>query len=114
MANLLDNALRHTPAGRVATVSATSDDHHLHCDVVDRGPGVDSTHRQHMFEPFQRLSDRTPGGVGLGLAVARGFTEAMHGTLSPADTGGTGLTMHLTLPRVQTPAGPTGDLAALQ
>ena len=114
LANLLDNALRHTPTGRVATVKATSDDHNLHCEVVDRGPGVDSTHREHMFEPFQRLSDRTPGGLGLGLAVARGFTEAMHGTLSPAVTDGTGLTMHLTLPRVPTPAGPTGDPTALQ
>ncbi len=105
LANLLDNALRHTPAGQVATVRATADDQDIHCEIIDHGPGVDITQREHMFAPFQRLSDRTPGGVGLGLAVARGFTEAMHGTLSPADTAGSGLTMRLTLARApQRPA----------
>jgi len=86
-------------------VRVTSDDQDIHCEIIDHGPGVETTQREHMFAPFQRLSDRTPGGVGLGLAVARGFTEAMHGTLSPADTAGSGLTMRLTLARApQRPA----------
>ena len=52
-----------------------------------------------MFEPFQRLGDTSPGGLGLGLAVARGLTEAMAGTLTAEDTPGGGLTMVLSIPR---------------
>ena len=52
-----------------------------------------------MFEPFQRLDDSSPGGLGLGLAVARGLTEAMDGTLTAEDTPGGGLTMVLSIPR---------------
>ncbi len=110
LANLLDNALRHTPVDRVATLRADADEQVIHCEVVDHGPGVVHTQHEHMFAPFQRLSDRTPGGVGLGLAVARGFTEAMHGTLRPADTVGGGLTMRLTLPRfAEQPARPAAQ-----
>jgi len=122
LANLLGNALRHTAGDGVVTVRARADEHQVRCDIIDHGPGVLESQRQHMFAPFQRLSDRTPGGVGLGLAVARGFTEAMHGTLSPIDTAETagtagtpgtagsvgraasGLTMQLTLPRLRQPS----------
>jgi len=99
LANLLDNALRHSPDGDVVTVRARAGPTTVCCDVVDRGPGVLPSQREHMFAPFQRLSDGSPGGVGLGLAVARGFTEAMQGTLVPGDTAGGGLTMRLSLPR---------------
>ena len=68
--------------------------------MVDQGPGVQETDWARMFVPFQRLHDRsTDMGVGLGLAIARGFTEAMGGTLKPAHTPGGGLTMTVTLPR---------------
>ena len=97
LANLLDNALRHAPAGTMVTVAAGSHHGRITCDVVDHGPGVAEQDRRRVFAPFQRLGDRTPGGVGLGLAVARGFTEAMHGTLTPRTTPGGGLTMTVTL-----------------
>jgi len=100
LANLLDNALRHTPADEAVRVRAVADELDVRCEVVDHGPGVADSQREHMFAPFQRLGDRTPGGVGLGLAVARGFTEAMNGTLRPCKTPGGGLTMQLTLPRL--------------
>ena len=58
-----------------------------------------------MFAPFQHFDDRQSGGIGLGLAVARGFTEAMGGYLQPATTPGGGLTMQLVLPAAK-PAGP--------
>ena len=66
--------------------------------VVDRGPGVPATERDRMFVPFQRLGDSPQGAsVGLGLAVARGFVEAMGGTVEVEDTPGGGLTMILRL-----------------
>jgi two-component system sensor histidine kinase KdpD len=52
-----------------------------------------------MFAPFQRLDDHSAtAGLGLGLAIARGFTEAMDGTLAASDTPGGGLTMTISLP----------------
>jgi two-component system sensor histidine kinase KdpD len=66
---------------------------------VDRGPGIPDSAKDHIFEPFQRYGDAPSGaGVGLGLAVARGFAEAIGGTLTAEDTPGGGLTMVLTLP----------------
>lgn len=67
--------------------------------MIDRGPGLPAEDRERAFEAFQRLGDtdnRT--GVGLGLALSRGLTEAMDGTLAPEDTPGGGLTMVLSLP----------------
>jgi two-component system, OmpR family, sensor histidine kinase KdpD len=62
--------------------------------VIDRGPGVPVEQRERMFLPFQRLGDgRSANGVGLGLAVAKGFVEAMDGELAVEDTPGGGLTM---------------------
>ena len=67
--------------------------------VIDRGPGVPPDRLDHIFEPFQRLGDVPAGhGVGLGLAVARGFAEANGGTLEAEQTPGGGLTVLLTLP----------------
>ena len=67
--------------------------------VVDRGPGIPLADREQVFRPFQRLGDRRGhgAGVGLGLAVARGFTRAMGGELSIDDTPGGGTTMVIDL-----------------
>lgn len=70
--------------------------------VVDRGPGIPPSDRDRLFEPFQRLGDTDNStGLGLGLALSRGLTEAMDGTLVPEDTPGGGLTMVLSLPCAQ-------------
>ncbi len=98
VANLLDNALRHAPAGTIVTVRGARAREDVVCEVVDHGPGVPAAERRQMFAPFQRLGDRTPGGVGLGLAVARGFTLAMSGRITPRATDGGGLTMRVSLP----------------
>jgi two-component system sensor histidine kinase KdpD len=90
VANLVDNALRHDP-GEVVVRGAPG-----LVEVVDHGPGLADVDRA--FAPFQRLGDRTPGGVGLGLMVARGFVEAMGGTITPTTTEGGGLTMRVELP----------------
>jgi two-component system sensor histidine kinase KdpD len=75
--------------------------------VVDRGPGIPDEAKDRVFEAFQRLGDAPQGtGVGLGLAVARGFAEAMGGTLHTEDTPGGGLTMVVGLPPVGGRAAP--------
>jgi len=67
--------------------------------VTDRGPGIPEQDRERMFVPFQRLGDTdNTTGVGLGLALSRGLTEAMGGTLTAEDTPGGGLTMTVSLP----------------
>lgn len=99
LANLAANALRYSPAGRSPAVVARSGPDVVRIDVVDHGPGVAPADRERVFGPFQQAGDRRPaGGVGLGLAVARGFTEAMDGSLVARDTPGGGLTMRLALP----------------
>jgi two-component system sensor histidine kinase KdpD len=99
VANLVDNALRHSGKGTNVLVVAAERGQHVVLSVVDSGHGVPPTRRDALFAPYQRLGDRTPGGLGLGLSVARGFTQAMGGTLEPAETDGGGLTMHVRLPR---------------
>ena len=67
--------------------------------MIDHGPGIPAGQRGHAFEPFQQLGDQHTGnGVGLGLAVAKGFVEALGGTIVAASTPGGGLTMRLELP----------------
>lgn len=71
--------------------------------VIDHGPGVAPERRATMFTPFQREGDEdTSTGVGLGLALSRGFAEAMDGSLEPQETPGGGLTMVVTLPAAVT------------
>jgi two-component system sensor histidine kinase KdpD len=104
IANLLDNALRHSPTDRQVRVAASSHGPTVELRVIDHGPGVAPADRDAVFAPFQRLDDHAPSngaGVGLGLAIARGFTDAMHGSLALEDTPGGGLTAVVALPIVE-------------
>jgi two-component system sensor histidine kinase KdpD len=116
--NLTANALRYSPPGvppPLLSASALGD--RVELRVVDRGPGIPEADRNRMFVPFQRLGDTdNTTGVGLGLALSHGLTEAMEGTLEPEETPGGGLTMSLSLPAVHRPAGsapgPAGETEA--
>jgi len=107
VANLVANAAAHSPSGRGVRVEAREVGERVDLLVVDRGPGVAEEDRERVFAPFQRLGDTGGGGVGLGLAVARGFVEAVGGRLTLEETPGGGLTVVVTLPRQSTqPAAP--------
>ncbi|KUN82186.1 hypothetical protein AQJ66_22435 [Streptomyces bungoensis] len=114
IANLVGNAARHTPPGKGVLVTASALAGRVELRVVDQGPGLPADGRDRLFEPFQRLGDTdNTTGLGLGLALARGLTEAMNGTLGPEDTPGGGLTMVVSLPFAAQPvgAGPTEQSA---
>jgi two-component system sensor histidine kinase KdpD len=98
LANVIDNAIAHSPPGKAVRVLAGAIDGWIDVRVVDRGPGVPPIERDRMFAPFQRLGDSSVReGVGLGLAVSKGFVEAMGGVVEVEDTPGGGLTMVLRL-----------------
>ncbi|MEI3849131.1 MULTISPECIES: sensor histidine kinase [unclassified Microbacterium] len=99
LVNLLTNAVRHAPAGTRVHVSTSSLGARAEIRVVDRGAGIPEDRRESAFLPFQRHGDTDNAtGLGLGLALSRGFTEGMGGTLAAEDTPGGGLTMVVSLP----------------
>ena len=96
--NLLANALRYSPPGSRVRVTTSEFAGRLDIRVIDHGPGIPADRRDDIFVPFQRLGDTDNStGLGLGLALSKGFVEGMGGTLSPEDTPGGGLTMVITL-----------------
>jgi two-component system sensor histidine kinase KdpD len=107
VANLVENAVKYSPDGTPVLVSGSAIADRVELRIVDRGPGVPDEAKERIFAPFQRYGDAPRGaGVGLGLAVARGFAESMGGTLRAEDTPGGGLTMVLALRAAGTPPGP--------
>jgi two-component system sensor histidine kinase KdpD len=101
VANLVQNALRYAPPTHPVRLAASEHGGVLELRVIDRGPGIASADRERAFTAFHRQGDVTGhdgAGVGLGLAIARGFTEAMGGELQLEDTPGGGLTAVVALP----------------
>ena len=99
VANVVDNAVRWSPPGQPVRIETGAFGDRVDLRIVDRGPGIPMAMREHVFAPFQRLDDTSAGtGVGLGLAVARGFVQAMRGTVEIEDTAGGGATVVISLP----------------
>ena len=97
--NLLENARRFSKAGQPVRISASAFGGSVEIRVADTGPGVPPDRRDDIFVPFQRLGDTDNStGLGLGLALSKGFVEGMGGTLRADDTPGGGLTMVISLP----------------
>jgi two-component system sensor histidine kinase KdpD len=97
--NLLANAQRFSPAGSRVRVAASTFGGSVELRIADHGPGIPPERRDDVFMPFQRLGDTdNETGLGLGLALARGFTEGMGGTIDVDDTPGGGLTVVVALP----------------
>jgi two-component system, OmpR family, sensor histidine kinase KdpD len=114
LANLIDNALRYASHSMVR-VNAGQVGTRVLINIVDEGPGVAKGAAEQMFEPFQRLGDTdNTTGLGLGLSVAKGFVEAMGGSISATDTPGGGLTIlvDLAAPPVEVLPGPAGTPSA--
>jgi two-component system sensor histidine kinase KdpD len=104
LVNLLDNAVKHGPAGVPVRLSASTFGDVVEIRVADRGPGISPDRLDLVFVPFQRLGDTdNTAGLGLGLAIAKGFTEGMGGTLTAEETPGGGLTMVVSLPTLPDP-----------
>lgn len=103
--NVVANAARHTAPGTRVRVATSRLGDRAQIRVVDHGAGIPPERQSEMFAPFQRLGDTdNTTGLGLGLALSRGFSEGMGGTLTPEDTPGGGLTMVVELPVAATEA----------
>ncbi|MEU0666106.1 sensor histidine kinase KdpD [Streptomyces lavendulocolor] len=115
VANVVENAVKYSPDAAPVLVSASAMADRVELRVVDRGTGVPDEAKDRIFAPFQRHGDAPRGaGVGLGLAVARGFVEAMGGTITAEDTPGGGLTMVLTLKAAAAPAATVPQVPPLE
>jgi signal transduction histidine kinase len=98
--NLLQNAIRHTPAGSAIVIAARSTGRDVEVDVADAGPGIDAAERGTIFDAFVQGGDRstrTAEGAGLGLAIARAIVEAHGGRICIVDAE-TGARVRFTLP----------------
>ena len=101
--NLLDNAAKYAPDDTTITIRARREAGVVRMQILDEGPGIPEEDRERIFDKFYRVraADRKRAGTGLGLAIARGFMEAMGGTILAAnrtDRGGAVFTLNLPVP----------------
>ncbi|HVQ31182.1 MAG TPA: ATP-binding protein, partial [Vicinamibacteria bacterium] len=105
LVNLLENALKYSPAGGAIEVSAERADDEVVVTIADRGPGIPSGEEARIFEKFHRVGrDASVGGVGLGLAICRAIVVAHGGRIWAENRVGGGAAFHFSLPGVGAPA----------
>jgi signal transduction histidine kinase len=100
-ANLIENALRHTPSGGRVVVRATETENGVRFEVSDSGPGIAEAERARVFEKFYRAPGSAGGGAGLGLSIARDVVRAHGGTIGVDSEVGRGSTFWFELPSDQ-------------
>jgi signal transduction histidine kinase len=102
LANLIDNAVKYSPAGAPVDVRVTPTRDVVHVAVTDRGPGIKPDDQRLIFEKFGRVTgSASKPGTGLGLFIAQSITEAHGGTLTVSSAPGRGSTFTVTLPVLQ-------------
>ena len=109
LANLLRNALVHTPAGTPVDVSVGEDDGHVTVEVRDHGPGLPETAPERLFDRFWRAEggrERGKSGAGLGLAIVGAVVAAHHGQVSALNARGGGALFLVRLPKADPGDGP--------
>jgi signal transduction histidine kinase len=99
-ANLLSNAIRHSPEGAAVTIRAFATDAAVRVEVVDRGSGIPKAYHQAIFEKYFQMPGAATGGAGLGLFIAREIVDAHGGEIGVESEPGKGATFWFTLPRV--------------
>jgi signal transduction histidine kinase len=99
--NLLDNAIRYSPAGTPITLSVDCSGRSITIDVIDRGPGIPASQQEKVFERFYRIDEarsRTTGGSGLGLSIAKSVLRSQNASLLLTSQEGKGCVFHIELP----------------
>jgi len=99
--NLLDNAVRYTPAGGEVRLRMRREANRLHIEIADSGPGIPAADRERVFERFVRLAGQKTSGSGLGLSIVKELIERLGGEIRLEDTSlpaSSGLSVHIHLP----------------
>jgi signal transduction histidine kinase len=104
--NLVDNAIKFTPAGGTVSIRVSGADGTATLDVSDTGPGIADEARERVFDRFYRGDEDAAAGTGLGLSIAKSAVEANGGQLTVARSGPQGTTFRITLARPSAPERP--------
>jgi signal transduction histidine kinase len=107
--NLVNNALRYTPAGGTIQITAVRRDGHLAVSVKDAGPGIPAEYLAHIFEKFAQVPGAPSGGAGLGLAISKSIVDAHGGQIAVQSEVGRGTTFTFTLQAAAAPMGEGGQ-----
>ena len=107
LTNLVDNAIKHSPAGAIVSIELQADAASARIFVEDDGPGIPEEEQERIFEPFYRLGSelrRETQGVGIGLSIAKHIVEAHGGHITVDSSPGTGSGFTIVLPIAEEPA----------
>jgi signal transduction histidine kinase len=110
LVNLLSNATKYSPPGETIVLQVEESPGGQVCIAVeDRGPGIPPEEQPWLFERFYRVKDTRSGGIGLGLAIAKGIVEAHGGTIGLRSAPGEGTRVWFSLPRAEPLRGEPAD-----